>query len=127
DARARALVVAARPLFDRRPPSRRRSRRLMGTVLYWTSCPGWPIKETAAGLSCPGGSPSVVRWCDMNVINPFIGSVLQSPQVQRQQADAKASQVRRAQELARNVAAESDRYTHTVESPEALKPVHDER
>lgn len=63
----------------------------------------------------------------MNVINPFIGSVLQSPQVQRQQADAKASQVRRAQELARNVAAESDRYTHTVESPEALKPVHDER
>jgi hypothetical protein len=63
----------------------------------------------------------------MTVINPFIGALLQTPQVQRQQVDAKASQVRRQQELQRNVAAEGDRFTHTVESPEELKPVHEER
>ncbi len=62
----------------------------------------------------------------MNV-NPFIGAVLQTPQAQRQQVEAKAQQVRRAQELRRNIGVEGDQYTHAVESTEELKPVHKER
>ncbi len=63
----------------------------------------------------------------MDFIPPIIASVLQSPEVQRRQADAKSAQVRRAQALRRNIAAEGDRNSHTVESPEEIKPVHDER
>lgn len=63
----------------------------------------------------------------MSEITPFIASVLQSPGVQKQQAAEKTSQIRRQQELRRNVAAEGDRYQRVVESPEEIKPIHDER
>lgn len=63
----------------------------------------------------------------MSEITPFIASVLQSPGVQKQQAAEKTSQLRHQQELRRNVAAEGDRYQRVVESPEEIKPIHDER
>ncbi len=63
----------------------------------------------------------------MSEITPFIASVLQSPGVQKQQSAEKNSQIRRQQELRRNIAAEGDRYQRVVESPEEIKPIHDER
>lgn len=63
----------------------------------------------------------------MSEITPFIASVLQSPGVQKQQTAEKTSQLRRQQELRRNIAAEGDRYQRVVESPEEIKPIHDER
>lgn len=63
----------------------------------------------------------------MSEISPFIASVLQSPVVQKQQTAEKSAQLRRQQELRRNIAAEGDRYQHVVESPEEIKPIHDER
>jgi hypothetical protein len=47
--------------------------------------------------------------------------------VQEQLAAAKARQVRRAQTLARNVAAEGDTFEHQVESAEELTAIHDEQ
>lgn len=62
----------------------------------------------------------------MSQINPFTGSILQSPQVQRQQATDKDRQVRRAVEQTKNAALADDRLDHQVESSEGLKPVDDE-
>lgn len=59
----------------------------------------------------------------MNVINPFAGSIVQSVDVQKQQADAKSSQLRRQQERLRNVAVEGDRYIHTVKSADELNAI----
>jgi hypothetical protein len=58
----------------------------------------------------------------MTQFNPFVNSTLQSPVVQRQQAAAKATQVRRVQQLARNVAAEDEQLESQVESSEELTP-----
>jgi hypothetical protein len=63
----------------------------------------------------------------MSQINPFTGSILQAPQVQRQQSAEKDRQVRRAQDLAKNSALDSDRLEHQVESSEELTPIHAEQ
>jgi hypothetical protein len=63
----------------------------------------------------------------MSQINPFTGSILQSTQVQRQQAAEKDRQVRRAQEQARNSALSEDTVEHQVESAEELHPVNEEQ
>jgi hypothetical protein len=63
----------------------------------------------------------------MSQINPFTGSILQSPQVQRQQAADKDRQVRRAQEAAKNTALSDDKLEHQVESSEELTGVHEDQ
>ena len=62
----------------------------------------------------------------MSQINPLAGSILQSTQFQREQADQKVQQARRAEQLRKNIAAEDDRLEHQVESAEELRPVGDE-
>jgi hypothetical protein len=62
----------------------------------------------------------------MTQINPFTGSILGTPQVQRQQAADKDRQVRRAQEQSKNAALTEDRTDHQVESSEELKPIQPE-
>jgi hypothetical protein len=63
----------------------------------------------------------------MTQINGYVGAILQSTQVQRQQAVQKDRQVRRQQELTKNVAMQDDQLEHAVESSEELKPIHEER
>jgi hypothetical protein len=58
----------------------------------------------------------------MTYLNPLIGPVAQSPQAQRAASD----KIARAQALAKNSAAEGDRFEHTVESADALPPVGDD-
>ena len=61
----------------------------------------------------------------MTQFNPLAGSILQSAQVARQQAASKAAQIRRTQQLQRNIAARDDEMEHQVESSEELTPTHD--
>ena len=63
----------------------------------------------------------------MTSFNPLTGASLPGGQVQEQLAAAKARQVRRAQTVARNVAAEGDTFEHQVESTEELSAIHDEQ
>jgi hypothetical protein len=63
----------------------------------------------------------------MTYFNPLTGAPLQSGQVQERLAADKARQVRRAQTVARNVAAEGDTFEHQVESTEELSAIHDEQ
>ncbi len=63
----------------------------------------------------------------MSQINPFTGSILQTPQVQRQQSADKDRQARRAQDLAKDTALADDRLEHQVESSEELKPVREDQ
>lgn len=63
----------------------------------------------------------------MSQINPFVGSILQSPQVQRQQAVEKDRLVRRAREAAKNAALLDDQLEHQVESSEELKPIQEDQ
>lgn len=63
----------------------------------------------------------------MTQFNPLVGSILQSTQVQRQQAAAKARDVRRAREVEKNIALQDDVLEHQVESSEELKPIREER
>lgn len=61
----------------------------------------------------------------MTQFNPLAGSILQSSHVARQQAVSKAAQVRRTQQLQRNVAQRDDEMEHQVESSEELTPTRD--
>ncbi len=63
----------------------------------------------------------------MTYFNPLTGAPLQGGQVQEQLAAAKARQVRRAQAVARNVAAAGDTFEHQVESTEELSAIRDEQ
>lgn len=63
----------------------------------------------------------------MTQISPYAGAILQSTQVQRQQAAQKSQQLRRAQLLEKNVAMQDDQLEHSVESSEELHPVHEDR
>ena len=72
-----------------------------------------------------GRDAQFLRPDAMTQFNPLTGSILQSAQVARQQAAVKAAQIRRAQQLQRNVAARDDEMEHQVESSEELTPTHD--
>ena len=61
----------------------------------------------------------------MTYFNPLIAPLAGSPQAQRTAAVDKERQAARAHALAKNSAAEGDRYEHQVESPEGLTPVGD--
>lgn len=63
----------------------------------------------------------------MSQINPFTGSIVQAPQVQRAQAAEKDRQVRKLHDLTKNAALQGDQLQHEVESSEALTPVQDEQ
>jgi hypothetical protein len=65
----------------------------------------------------------------MELINQLAAPLAQSAQVARQQSSEKTQQIRRAQTARKNVAAgqESDTFEHTVESAEAITPIHDEQ
>jgi hypothetical protein len=62
----------------------------------------------------------------MTFINPLAPALLPSAQAQQQAAADKARQIGKAQAASRNIAAETDRLEHQVESAEELSPVHDE-
>ncbi|HEX3357821.1 MAG TPA: hypothetical protein VHS31_12690 [Tepidisphaeraceae bacterium] len=63
----------------------------------------------------------------MTQINPFIGSVLQATDVQRQQSDDKDRQLRHQTDLEKNAGLLGDRFEHAVESAQAVDPIHDEQ
>ncbi len=60
----------------------------------------------------------------MTQINPFTGSILQAPTVQRQQAAQKDRQLRRVSDLEKNAALDDDQLEHQVESSDVVAPVH---
>ncbi|MGA2499482.1 MAG: hypothetical protein ABSH20_17210, partial [Tepidisphaeraceae bacterium] len=60
----------------------------------------------------------------MSQINPFTW-VAQQGQVQQKQTVAKARQVRRAQNVARNAALDGDELDHQVESADAIRRAED--
>ena len=60
----------------------------------------------------------------MTYFNPLIAPLAGTPQAQRTAA-ADKERVARAQALAKNTAAEGDRFEHQVESADALSPVGD--
>lgn len=62
----------------------------------------------------------------MTQLNPFTGSILQSPVVQQQQQSLRQAQVEHRQHLRRNSAASNDQFTHDVENTEEVNPIHDE-
>ncbi|MGD1277800.1 MAG: hypothetical protein ABR964_11335 [Tepidisphaeraceae bacterium] len=61
----------------------------------------------------------------MSQLNPLTGSILQTPVAQKQQTDQKTRQLRRAEELRRNVAARDDEMEHQVENTDHLEAVGD--
>ena len=63
----------------------------------------------------------------MSQINPFTGSILQAPHVQRSQAADRDRQLRRATDLSKNAALAGQQLQHEVESSEAITPVHDDQ
>jgi hypothetical protein len=63
----------------------------------------------------------------MTYFNPLTGAPLQAGQVQERLAADKARQVRRAQTVARNVAAEGDTFEHQVESTEELSAIREQQ
>lgn len=60
-------------------------------------------------------------------INPFTGSVLQAPHVQRTQATDRDRQLRRVNDLSKNAALQGEQHQHEVESSEAVTPAHDDQ
>ena len=62
----------------------------------------------------------------MTYLNPLIAPIVQGPQAQKAAAADKERQVARAQALAKNSAAEGDRFEHQVESADALSRVGDD-
>lgn len=61
----------------------------------------------------------------MTDFNPLAGAILGSAQVQQQSDLQKQRQLRRAQTLRKNVAAQADQLDHQVESPEEPAPTDD--
>src|SRR5690349_17356388 len=63
----------------------------------------------------------------MTQINPFAGSIVQSPQVQRTQAADKDQQARKTQDRTKDAGlGGGDTFEHQVESTDAPQPIHDE-
>lgn len=61
----------------------------------------------------------------MSQLNPFIGSILQTPQAQRLQSEQRDARVRRAQQAKRNSAAGPDEDVVQVEGADELDPAGD--
>ena len=63
----------------------------------------------------------------MSQINPFMGSILGTPQAQRQQAVEKDRQVRQVSDTRKDAALFGDELEHQVESSEELSPIHEDQ
>jgi hypothetical protein len=63
----------------------------------------------------------------MSQLNPLTGSILQTPQVQRQQSTDRDRQARRTAEQTKNAALADDKLDHQVESSEELTPIQKEQ
>jgi len=61
----------------------------------------------------------------MSQLNPFIGSILQTPQAQRLQSELRDDRVRRTQQARRNAAASAEPDAIPVENPDELDPTGD--
>jgi hypothetical protein len=59
-------------------------------------------------------------------INPLSGALIQSTQLQLQQAADKSKQARRQQELAKNIATDEEETENQIENSEELTPIHEE-
>lgn len=62
----------------------------------------------------------------MTYLNPLIAPIVTGPQAQKSAAADKERQIARSQALAKNSAADGDRFEHQVESADALSPVGDD-
>ena len=56
----------------------------------------------------------------MSSINPFSGYLAQGSQTERTQAAEKSAQLRRRQQLSKNIAQQDDALEHQVESPDTV-------
>jgi hypothetical protein len=63
----------------------------------------------------------------MTSINPFSGYVAQGTQVERAQVTDKTRQIRRTQELSKNVALRDDEMEHQVESSDTVGSATDDQ
>ena len=63
---------------------------------------------------------------NMLPINYLSGALVQSAQVQRDEAAEKAKQARKQRELSKNIAARDDEIEHQVENSEELTPIHED-
>jgi hypothetical protein len=63
----------------------------------------------------------------MTSINPFSGYVAQGSQIERAQSADKTRQVRRTQDLSKNIALQDDQLEHQVESADAVAAIHDDQ
>jgi hypothetical protein len=61
----------------------------------------------------------------MSQLNPFIGSILQTPQAQRLQSELRDDRVRRTQQARRNAAAGAEPDAIPVENADELDPSGD--
>jgi hypothetical protein len=61
----------------------------------------------------------------MTQFNPLAPVIAGSSQAQRMQSSDKVRRAREKQQLAKNVAARTDEYEHTVENTEELSPAND--
>lgn len=61
----------------------------------------------------------------MSQLNPFIGSILQTPQAQRLQSELRDDRVRRSQQARRNTAANAGTDPLAVENADELDPSGD--
>ena len=62
----------------------------------------------------------------MSQLNPLAGAILQSLQTQREAGVEKERQIRRAQVLEKDAAAQTDRFEHQVESSDELSSIGEE-
>ena len=60
----------------------------------------------------------------MSYFNPLLNSLIAGQALQRAHESEKERQVRRAQAVAKNAAAEGDRFERAVESDDAINPTH---
>lgn len=94
---------------------------------------GMRLKYTGAGGDFASIDPVVVPMSvneahgAMTYINPISGTAMAQAVQQEQLAADKTRQLRRQQDVKRNVAAAMDHFEHAVENTEEVAPVQDEK
>src|SRR5687768_3744737 len=86
---------------------------------------GPPAPPGVFSLTAGGNEP--IKQEAMSSINPFSGYLAQGSQVERTQAADKSRQIRRAQQLAKNIAQQDDNLEHQVESPDTVSAASGEQ
>jgi len=62
----------------------------------------------------------------MTQFNPITGAILVNQQAVTRQSAAQTEHIKRAQALAKNIAASGDRFEHEIESTEKIDATHDD-